>query len=600
MTTAWTPTQWCRMDAGAVSSPPLTPPQSLKPIDPLIEKLLRVRGVTSAEQAGRFLRPRLSHLHDPADLPGCDRAAQRLKHAVEAGQPVAIYGDYDVDGVTASAILYHTLKLAGASVTTYVPHRLDEGYGLNEQAIRKLAEDHPVIVSVDCGVTATGPAQAAKELGIDLIITDHHQFDADQLPQAYALVHPGLTGHDGQGSSNPDLCGAGVAYKLAWHFARVYTGAGVEGKLPERYRELMLDLLALAALGTVADVVPLTGENRVITAFGLRRLRHTQIDGLRELIKASKLEGEDIDAYHIGFVLGPKLNACGRMGHAREAVELLTTATGDRARELAKQLHHANEDRKATERATVRQAEQMVVEAGFDSDDQRAIVLAHRDWHPGVVGIVASRLVDKFHRPVVVLCIDEQAGEAKGSARSVDGACIHTALNACAKHLTKFGGHAMAAGMTLPIEAIDPFRDALVKQVNTMLSPAQLVGRVRIDADVALGDCNLPLFQQFQALAPFGRSNPKPRLIAERLVLSRPAQRMGSAGKHLSLYLSGATEQGAAAMRAVGWNKGDLADELPAGACVDVVFQPSINQWRGNCSAELHIIDIRLSTSEPL
>ena len=627
MSTAWTPTRWCRRDADLAAAPtpvdPTDPGPALAGGHPLIDTLLRVRGITDADAAERFLHPRLSHLHDPVHLPGCDRAAQRLKQAVDTNQPIAIYGDYDVDGITASAILYHTLTLAGAKVTPYVPHRLDEGYGLNEEAMRKLAADHPVIVSVDCGITATGPALAAKQAGADLIITDHHQFDPRNLPDAYALVHPGLAISDlGFGISddagdrpdtmsgpseiqnpkseiNLDLCGAGVAYKLAWHFARTYTGAGATGKLPDRYRDLMLDLLALAALGTVADVVPLLGENRAITSFGLRRLRHTQLPGLQALIKASNLEGENIDAYHVGFVLAPRLNACGRMGHAREAVELLTTATGERARELAEELHHANEDRKQTERAIARQAEQMVTELGYDRDDCRAIVLAHEDWHPGVVGIVASRLVEKFHRPVVMLCIDTTTGEAKGSARSVDGVCIHTALTTCAHYLTKFGGHAMAAGMTLPADAIAPFRDALVQQVNTMLDPDQLVGQVRIDADVPLGDCNLTLFQQLEALAPFGRSNPKPRLIAERLVLSRPAQRMGSAGKHLSLYLRGSsgggTSGGGGALRAVAWNMGDLADDLPAGAIVDVVFQPSINAWRGNRTAELHIVDIRRS-----
>ena len=502
------------------------------------------------------------------------------------------------DGVTASAILYHTLKRAGADVHTYVPHRLDEGYGLNEDAIRSIAEANadgkPLIISVDCGITATGPARVARELGVDLIITDHHQFDPGDLPEAHTLVHPALGDADAI-YPNLDLCGAGVAYKLAWQFARAVSGCEATdtkpaGKLPDKFRALLLDLLALAALGTVADVVPLVGENRVITCFGLSRIKQTKIAGLNALITASKLDGEKIDSYHVGFVLGPRLNACGRMGHAREAVELLTVAQGERAEELAEQLHLTNEDRRATERRIVDAAVKQVEQQGYDADDRRAIVVAGEGWHPGVVGIVASRLVDRYHRPAVVLGIDTETCEAKGSARSVDGVSIHAAMTACADHLTKFGGHTMAAGLTLDAASIDGFREALTTEVNAMLAAEDLCGSVRIDADLPLCDCTPMLFDEVQRLAPFGRSNPKPRLLAEGLTLSRPAQRMGAAGKHLSLQL----RQGDATIRAVAWNKGDLADDLPAGVTVDIVFQPSINTWQGRRSAEMHIVDLRV------
>lgn len=612
--------------ADARPAPPDADDPLLPGLHPLVDRLLRARGVTDADQARAFLKPSLKHLHDPATLPGCARAAQRLKQAVESGQPIVIYGDYDVDGVTASAILYHTLSQAGAQVSTYVPHRLDEGYGLNAEAIRaisdfrfqisdsenasalsnesisnlksQIANQKPLIVSVDCGITATEPAKVAREHGVDLIITDHHEFDTDNLPDAYALVHPGLSDPEPQTPDpgpyeNRELCGAGVAYKLAWQFALSYCGCEQGGRLPDAYRALMLDLLAFAALGTVADVMPLVGENRAITAFGLQRISHTRFEGLNALIDASNLRSEKIDSYHIGFVLGPRLNACGRMGHAREAVELLTTATGERAKELAEELHHANEDRKATEREIVDQATQMVHDAGYDRDDTRAIVLAHEDWHPGVVGIVASRLVERFCRPVVLLCIDPSTGEAKGSARSVEAVNLHEAIRDCDKHLTRFGGHAMAAGLSLPLEHLDAFRGALVQAVNARLAAEQMVQHVRVDTDTALDDCNLDLFRLLQALAPFGRGNPKPRLLLERLTLERPAKPMGSMGRHLSLQLRGSGRS----IRAVGWGMGDRAEQLPAGVCVDVVFQPAINEWRGNRSAELHLVDLRPATS---
>ncbi|MEM9415588.1 MAG: DHHA1 domain-containing protein [Planctomycetota bacterium] len=646
MTTAWTHARWIRKDAEASQA---NCPGGRSGDHPLLAQLLAARGIVGNDATQRFLHPKLTDLHDPARLPGCIRAAKRLKQAVDDHQLIVIYGDYDVDGVTASAILYHTLALAGANVLTYVPHRLDEGYGLNEDAIRAISDGDfrlvdrearddagatpavdppspiahpPLIVSVDCGITATGPAQVARELGLDLIITDHHQFDPDDLPDAHTLVHPGLamadgglrisegnadtnTDQDAPGnppseihhppSPNLDLCGAGVAYKLAWQFAREFSGCAATdakpaGKLPDKFRVLLMDLLALAALGTVADVVPLVGENRVITCFGLSRIKKTGIAGLNALIEASNLAGEKIDSYHVGFVLGPRLNACGRMGHAREAVEILTTAQGERAKELAEELHQANEQRRATERRIVDAAVEQVETHGYHADDRRAIVVAGEGWHPGVVGIVASRLVDRYLRPAVVLGIDTAAGEAKGSARSVDGVSIHAALTSCGEHLAKFGGHAMAAGLTMDAAKLDVFREDLVAAVNKMLAAEDLCESVRIDATVDLCDCGVVLFDDLQRLAPFGRSNPKPRLLTERVTLARAAHRMGAAGKHLSLQL----RQGGASIRAVAWNRGDLADDLPAGVSVDIVFQPSINTWQGRRSAELHVVDLRI------
>ena len=593
-----TATRWHTKTLGTAS---LAANETLLPgLAPLIDRLLRARGVENADQAERFLAPKLLHLHDPATLPGCIRAAKRIKQAVDAHQPIVIYGDYDVDGVTASSILYHTLKQAGATVQTYVPHRLDEGYGLNAEAITQLAnatDPKPLIISVDCGITANQPARVAKDLSVDLIITDHHEFDPRNLPDACVLVHPGLPS-DTQAYPNRDLCGAGVAYKLAWQFALEYTGCQQGGKLPDAYRKLLLDLLAFAALGTVADVMPLVGENRAITTFGLQRISHTQCEGLNALIDASQLRSEKIDSYHIGFVLGPRLNACGRMGHAKEAVELLTTATGERAKELAQYLHDVNDERKATEREITEQATQMVIDAGYDQTSTRVIVLAHEDWHPGVVGIVASRLVEKFCRPVVLLCIDAATQTAKGSARSVDAVNLHDAISACNQHLTKFGGHAMAAGLSLPADNIDVFRTDLVQQVNGLLSPEELVQHIRVDAELTLSDCTTEVFHRIKSLAPFGRGNPKPRLMLQGLTLDPPAQQMGSAGKHLSMHLRDGNPGTSRTIRAVAWNRGDLAQTLPAGAVIDVVFQPSINEWRGNTTAELHVMDLRLAKSD--
>ncbi|MFW6058975.1 MAG: single-stranded-DNA-specific exonuclease RecJ [Phycisphaeraceae bacterium] len=613
-------------------------------LHPLIGRLLVARDITDPGAAHAFLHPSLNDLHDPAHLPGCTAAAERLAAAVQRGQRIVVYGDYDVDGVTASTILWHTLRAVGADVHTYIPHRIDEGYGLNTEAITAIAKGElptpddegdagqaipstskdspPLIISVDCGITATEPARAARELGVDLIITDHHQFDPDNLPEAHTLVHPRL--HEAQRRDEaeergekrvesgadpdsplstlhapqphlagcasqrpypfPDLCGAGVAFKLAWQFAKTWCGSE---RVSEEFRTLLTDLLSLVALGTVADVVPLRDENRVLTIFGLGRIKQTRFAGLNALIDAARLRDEKIDAYHVGFVLGPCLNACGRMGHARRAVRLLTTATGNEARELADFLTHENERRRATERAIFTEAEQLVREHGFDSEDARAIVVGKSNWHPGVIGIVASRLAERFARPVVMLNLDN--GTAHGSARSVEGISIYEAFDACRAHLTHFGGHAMAAGLKLPTDNVEPFRAALIDYANQRLDPADLVGTLELDADVELATCSVDLFQQIQRLAPFGRGNPEPRLALRAATLDAAPRRVGKEGTHLALEL----RAGACRGRAIGFGMGDLADQLACGQTVDLAFEPRLNTWRGETRPELRLCDLK-------
>jgi single-stranded-DNA-specific exonuclease len=396
------------------------------------------------------------------------------------------------------------------------------------------------------------------------------------------------------GSTYPfqDLCGAGVAFKLAWQFCKVHCGTD---KLPPDYRELLLDLLSLAALGTVADVVPLLGENRVIVTYGLGQIKRTKIAGINALIDASRLRDEKIDSFHIGFVLGPRLNACGRMGHAKQAVHLLTAAMAGEAVQIAEFLTQENDRRRATERAIFDEAKQMVMELGYDGDDCRAIVLGKEGWHPGVVGIVASRLVEAFARPVVMLNLDTSGGsgggEAHGSARSVEGVSIHEAISSCSALLTTFGGHAMAAGLRLPIDRIDAFRDALVRFVNTKLGPDDLVSILDVDAECTLDDLSLELVDQVRKMAPFGRDNPTPILCVRGAVLERAAERMGQSGRHLSLML----RQGKRLMRAVAFGCGDLAERLPAGVIVDAAFEPHINEWQGVRRVELHVKDLKYS-----
>lgn len=346
-------------------------------------------------------------------LPGCDAAAERILQGLARNESIVIYGDYDVDGITASSILWHTLKTISpdANLRCYVPHRLDEGYGLNAQAIQTLADEGTdLIVSVDCGITAIAEAALARKLRIDLIITDHHNLPEvpENLPDACALVHPRLPGSEypfGQ------LCGAGVAYKLAWRLLTMHEG---KAKLSKHSQMLLLELLGLVALGTIADVVPLVDENRVMVRFGLERLKRSKLVGVRALLEASNLDKQDIDAHRVAFLLAPRLNACGRLGHAQEVVHMLTEAPFEEAFAMADELNSINANRRKVEKTIVDQAIDMVQQAGMDQPDTRAIVLAHDDWHKGVVGIACSRLVERFSRPVILLAREKKTGLCAG------------------------------------------------------------------------------------------------------------------------------------------------------------------------------------------
>jgi len=551
--------------------------------DALVRRVLLARGL-DADAAREFCDPTLRALEDPSRLHDLDRAAERILEAARAGESIVIYGDYDVDGVTAATILQRILHALtpSARVSIYIPHRLDEGYGLSEETIARLAnEGARLIVSVDCGVTATGPARAARQCGVDLIITDHHELAADpaDLPEAFAIVHPR---HPEGDYTFGELCGAGVAFKLAWRLATMAQG---RERVAEPLRETLLDLLALAALGTVADVVPLVGENRVIARFGLARMKSTSIVGLNALISAADLDGERISAEHVGFVLGPRLNACGRLGHAREAAELLATDDRPRAEQIAAELTRSNDERRRVERAIFEQAAQHAEEAGMTTDDRRAIVLAHEQWHPGVIGIVCSRLTERLGRPAILL--HRSNGMCHGSGRSVDDVDLHAALTACAAHLERFGGHRMAAGLALRSDNLERFTEAFTEQVNAALSVEALVPTIRYDCDAALTELSPLAVGRLESLAPHGRDNPNPTIRVRKVRLSS-AEPLGSKGRHLKLRI----EAEGAALRVVAWRWGSRIDELPRGAEVDVLIRPKINEWRGQRRVEAELADL--------
>jgi single-stranded-DNA-specific exonuclease len=565
--------------------------QSLR-LPQLIAQLLVNRGHSTPAAATAFLHPKFNQLHEPAALPNMARATERIVRAVRANEAIVIFGDYDVDGITGTAMLWHTLRAAGANVRHYIPHRVSEGYGLNCEAIAAIIDGGAtLIVSIDCGGSAIDPCKLARDRGIDLIVTDHHELPAE-LPPAYAIVHPRLpaTACDPPipPYPNTDLCGAGVAFKLAWSVASALCGGG---RVSETYRNLLLEFTALAALGTIADVVPLVGENRIIARFGLAQLPRSKMPGIAALIDAAGYGEKAIDGTAVGFGLAPRLNAAGRMGHADLAVELLTTATPERAAEIAIYLESQNRERQATERRMVQIAKSQIADW---PDLPRIIVVASPDFHAGVVGIVASRIVDQFHRPTFVLSTTDD--HAHGSARSINGFDLHHAIDGCREHLLSGGGHAMAGGVKLTAANLDCFRAALQTYAAVHLADDLLTPQLPIDATVRLADCTVPTLEYLAQFEPFGRGNPRAALHIAGARISGPPRAVGATGDHLQLQIS----QGGVMARAIAFKMGPLAAALPVGTEIDLIVEAKIDEWNNHRRVDLQVLDLMRTDGRPL
>ncbi len=555
-------------------------------LPPVVAQLLVSRGVYDAEQAASFLDTKLMGLRDPKELPGVTDATPILIEAISQKTPIVIYGDYDCDGMTGTAILVNGLRLLGADVSYYVPNRLEDGYGLNEDAIRKLAErGKKVIVSVDCGITSVSHAELCKELNVKLVITDHHTI-GDQLPDADAIVHPRLPG-----TAYPfgELCGAGVAFKLAWAICQETCGGK---KVSEPLRKYLMQSLTLAAIGTVADVVPLLDENRILVEHGIRMLRGEPLPGLVELMKVTKLDQvESLNTESISFNLAPRLNAAGRLGQAQLAVELLTMEAGDRAKQLAEYIHQLNSTRDSLQRS-VQLAANKQAKADFDPEEDPALVLAGVGWHQGVIGVVAGRLADKYAKPVIIVSLDATGKtEAVGSGR-VGGTNInlYDALCECEERLVRFGGHAAAAGITVSECELDAFRGDFCEAIARQWADKDVVPEIVIDAEATLGQLSLEVVKQMQMLAPFGAGNPRPVLFCGGVELDEPARRMGSGDRHLTVNL----RQGSKVVRAVAFGSGDWCDDLnSADGPIEIAYRPVINDFRGFRKVEVHLVDWR-------
>ncbi len=548
-------------------------------LTPLVAQLLVNRGIETPEAGRMFFQPKLTDLHDPSLLDGTEPAARRIARAVRDGEKIVIYGDYDVDGMTAVAILEACLKLVGSRCEYYVPHRLEEGYGVNTEAIEKIAAAGcDLLITVDCGITADGALSAAD---MDVIVTDHHAVGG-KLPDVAAVVHPALPGSL---YPNSHLCGAGVALKLAWQVAREVCGTH---RVDEKMRKFLLDATTLAALGTVADVVPLVGENRSLVTFGLQGLAATDHPGIAALRNVAGLDGGKLDSFDVGFKLAPRLNACGRMGHARLAVELLTGPDPARARKIADYLTQQNTQRQKVEKDVLTQAVEMVQDRGLDRQDTSSIVLAGQDWHGGVVGIVASRLVERYAKPTILISRNGQS-VARGSGRSIPGLHMRDALAACADLLVSFGGHAMAGGLAIENGRLDAFAERFGQVAATKLQAADLTAGLEIDAEAGLEDLAYPAVERIDRMGPFGSGNPRPVVALRHCKVINPPRRMGKTGRTVGMVLG----QGAVTIRAVGFGMGELSDLLTGVNEVDVAAEPVLNHFRGRTSVELQLRDVR-------
>ncbi len=552
---------------------------------PLVARLLLTRKITDPAAAREFIHPQFKNLHPPETIPGMTAAAERIATAIHQREKITIYGDYDVDGITGTAMLWRLLKLAGADFDIYIPHRVDEGYGISCKALDKLAQKGTrLLVSVDCGITAIEPIAQARSAGMDVVVTDHHEMGAT-LPAANVLVHPGL---DTTGQTNRHLCGAGVAYKLAWAIAARLCNSP---RLTGGYRNLMVEFSALVALATIADVVPLTGENRLLARFGLAQLPHSSLVGIKALISAAGLTNKAIDGTAVGFLLAPRLNAAGRMDHASEAVELLTTDDEARAMELADYLEGQNKDRQGTERKITAAALTMARQPG---EMPPAIVLCSDNWHAGVVGIVASRLVDAFNRPTFIL--SQEGAHAAGSGRSIKDIPLHEAIEFCRDLLISGGGHAAAGGVRLEVGNVEAFRRRLCEFVRNRHPSLQFIAAMELDGELTENDLDLQAVRELENLAPFGCGNPRPKFLIAGARLAGAPRRMGAAGGHLQLQLRIGTQTA----RAVAFRMGLLEPYLPAGMELDLAVEPRIDTYNGRTRLDLHVVDLRRSDGKML
>ncbi|MBE3569881.1 MAG: single-stranded-DNA-specific exonuclease RecJ [Bacillales bacterium] len=538
-------------------------------ISPLLAELLVNRGITEVESARCFLFDKGESFLDPFLLKDMDKAVRRIKEAIQNEENILVYGDYDADGVTSTSIMVSVLRDLGAKVDFYIPNRFTEGYGPNENAFR-LAKSRGVhlIITVDTGIAAVKEVALAKELGMDVIITDHHE-PGPVIPKAFAVIHPK---HPEGNYPFPYLAGVGVAFK---------TAHALYGELPE-------NLLDLAAIGTVADLVPLLGENRSLVKAGLKKLQQTSRLGIQAICRLNGVSLEEINEDTIGYMIAPRLNAAGRLDSAYPAVDLLLAEDQETARSIAEEINRMNADRQQMVNEMTKEAVE-IVETSYPPDQNPVLVIGKEGWNPGVIGIAASRLVEKYYRPVIILSFDWESGLAKGSARSIQGFNLFGSLSECRDLLPHFGGHTMAAGMTMKIEDVDRLRSRMIKLTREQLNEEDFIPQTEVDMTIKLEDAELSIIEELQLLAPFGTGNPKPTFLLENMAF-RNMRKIGADQSHLKMQLA----SGDASLDAIGFGMGEMADHIAPQSKVSVIGELGINEWNHIKKPQIMLEDIQV------
>lgn len=554
-------------------------------ITPITAQLLVNRDITCPESASTFIDPSMQDLEDPEEFDAMGPAVSRVRNALRSDEEILVFGDYDVDGITATSTLLNFFDLINREVDTYVPDRLDEGFGLNMDTTRRLLQEYEpdLVVTVDCGTSSLEEIAFLDQNGVDTIVVDHHEPPA-QLPPATAILNPKT---DGSGYPFSELCASGVAFKLVWGIAKKLSD---QKKVKPEFRDFLVDSMGMAALGTIADQVPLVSENRIFARYGLSALSRTSIPGLQALIDEAGISGDDVDAEDVGYKIAPPLNAAGRLQKSHLGVKLFRAGSLEEAKQVTGTLDEINKERRMLQRNVVRDAEDRIDK--LDLEDHPVIVLSDEDWHPGVIGIAASRIVDRYDRPCVL--IGSGLEPARGSARSPDGFQLHTAFENCSGLLEKHGGHANAAGLSIREERIDEFRRELQKQA-TSHDLFEMNGGVRksvdIDLEIFLPNLDWRLLREVNKLQPYGLGNPQPVFASVGVEVSEPPELMGDSGDHLSFRVS----QGGVERRVVGFGMGNqisTLDKIPSDRLA-LAYKPVVNEWRGRRSIELHLVDMQ-------
>jgi len=534
-------------------------------------RLLVRRSHGKPEQAREFLRPHAGQIHSPGTLAGIEQAVERLGIAIAARETILVHGDYDVDGICTTALYVRALRAMGARVEAFVPNRLQDGYDLTDAGVGFAARcGAGLILTGDCGIVAHGAVEAARRSGIDVIVTDHHT-PGDTLPAAVAVVNPNRSDC---GYPDKSLAGVGVAYKVCCALAEALD-------FPV---ERLVGFLDLVAIATIADLAPLKAENRALVRWGLRVLQQTRNPGLAALLRSCGLADRgEITAGQVGFILAPRLNAVGRMGDGLRGVRLLLTDDVDEANRIAAVLEEENRWRREVDQQTFREAMKQL-ERGFDPATDRGVVLASAGWHPGVIGIVASRVVERVHRPTVMIALGDSEG--KGSARSIPGFNLYEAMRDCSEHLTRFGGHRMAAGCSIAPDRIDAFRVAFQARASG-IDEMLLTPELRIDVELSLAEANGEMHRLLKYAAPFGMGNPSP-VLAARQVRATSLRRVGS--DHLKMALS----QGSTRLEAIGFGMADRQAEIESSpGALDIAFKLEENSWQGRTSLQARVVGLR-------